>query len=117
MKDNFIQFKNITKRFGGTIALNNVSFDVRKGEVHCLCGENGSGKSTLINICGGIILPNDGEILLNGKSEKIISVHKSESLGFSIVHQEIPLCSNMSIAHNVFLGSPESMKVKSGTIN
>jgi ABC-type sugar transport system ATPase subunit len=110
MKDNFIQFKNITKRFGGTIALNNVSFDVRKGEVHCLCGENGSGKSTLINICGGIILPNDGEILLNGKSEKIISVHKSESLGFSIVHQEIPLCSNMSIAHNVFLGSPESMK-------
>lgn len=103
-----IEFKNITKRFGGTVALNNVSFQVNKGEVHCLCGENGAGKSTLINLCGGVFEPTEGTILIDGKEEKINSVHKSEKLGFAIVHQEVPLCLNMSIAHNIFLGSTEA---------
>ena len=106
----YIQFKNVTKRFGGVTALSDVSFEIRKGEVHCLCGENGAGKSTLINLCGGVFEPTSGEICINGKAEKISSVKKSENLGFSIVHQEVPLCTNMSIAHNIFLGSSESMK-------
>lgn len=105
-----IEFRNITKQFGGTIALNKVSFQVNKGEVHCLCGENGAGKSTLINLCGGIFEPTEGTILINGKEEKINSVSKSEKLGIAIVHQEVPLCLNMSIAHNIFLGSPEANK-------
>ena len=105
-----IEFRNITKQFGGTIALNKVSFQVNKGEVHCLCGENGAGKSTLINLCGGIFEPTEGTILINGKEEKINSVNKSEKLGIAIVHQEVPLCLNMSIAHNIFLGSPEANK-------
>ncbi len=105
-----ISFKNITKRFSGTVALNDVSFDIQKGEVHCLCGENGSGKSTLINLCGGVFLPTGGEIWINGKKQKMSSVPKSESLGFQVVHQEVPLCMNMSIAHNIFLGSKESTK-------
>ena len=53
----YIQFRNVTKQFGGTKALNDVSFEIRKGEVHCLCGENGAGKSTLINLCAGVIQP------------------------------------------------------------
>lgn len=105
-----IEFKNITKRFGGTVALDHVSFEVQKGEVHCLCGENGAGKSTLINLCGGVFEPTEGTILIHGKEERINSIQKSEKLGFAIVHQEVPLCLNMSIAQNVFLGSKESTK-------
>ena len=105
-----IEFKNITKRFGGTVALDHVSFEVQKGEVHCLCGENGAGKSTLINLCGGVFEPTEGTILIHGKEERINSIQKSEKLGFAIVHQEVPLCLNMSIAQNIFLGSKESTK-------
>lgn len=106
----YIQFKHITKQFGGTVALNDVSFDIRKGEVHCLCGENGAGKSTLINLCGGVFTPTKGEILIDGRSVRIQNVQQSEKLGFAIVHQEVPLCANMTIAHNIFLGSPEGRK-------
>lgn len=105
-----IEFKNITKRFGGTVALNNVSFSIEAGEVHCLCGENGAGKSTLINLCGGVFTPTEGEIWVDGAPVNINSIQKSEKLGFAIVHQEVPLCLNMSIAHNIFLGSAESKK-------
>ena len=104
-----IEFKHITKRFGGTTALSDVSFSVEKGEVHCLCGENGAGKSTLINLCGGVFTPTEGEICINGVPEQINSIRKSEKLGFAIVHQEVPLCLNMSIAHYIFLGSAEAV--------
>ena len=105
-----IEFKNITKKFGGTVALNQISFSIEKGEVHCLCGENGAGKSTLINLCGGVITPTEGQIYIKGKPEQINTIQKSEKLGFSIVHQEVPLCLNMSVAHNIFLGSAEGTK-------
>ena len=105
-----IEFKNITKRFGGTVALNDVSFSIEKGEIHGLCGENGAGKSTLINLCGGVFTPTEGQILVNGREENINTIRKSEKLGFSIVHQEVPLCLNMSVAHNIFLGSAEATK-------
>lgn len=105
-----IEFKNITKKFGGSTALSNVSFQIHKGEVHCLCGENGAGKSTLINLCGGVLEPTEGAIYVNGKEEKINTIQRSEKLGFAIVHQEVPLCLNMSIAHNIFLGSAEGRK-------
>lgn len=106
----YIQFKNITKQFGGTTALENVSFEIAKGEVHCLCGENGAGKSTLINLCAGVFAPTKGEIWIDGKPVRIQSVQQSERLGFSVVHQEIPLCPNMKIWQNIFLGSKEGRK-------
>jgi ABC-type sugar transport system ATPase subunit len=106
----YIEFKNITKNFGGTVALDDVSFEIIKGEIHCLCGENGSGKSTLLNICGGVITPTAGAVYMNGVLQKITSVPESERLGFQVVHQEVPLCLNMSVAHNIFLGRSESMK-------
>ena len=103
----YIQFEDITKQFNGTVALKNVSFAIRKGEVHCLCGENGAGKSTLINLCAGVFQPTKGEILINGDPVHIQNVQSSEKLGFSVVHQEIPLCLNMTIAQNIFLSSKE----------
>lgn len=108
--DHIICFENITKKFGGTAALSDVCFKIKKGEVHCLCGENGAGKSTLMNLCAGIFQPTSGIIRINGEEVKINSVSQSEKLGFSIVHQEVPLCLNMSIAHNIFMGSSKSTK-------
>ena len=106
----YIQFRNITKKFGGTTALNQVSFDIQEGEIHCLCGENGAGKSTLINLCGGIFQPTEGQIFIGGKPVVIKTVEQSEKLGISIVHQEIPLCLNMTIAENIFLNRKEAVK-------
>ncbi len=108
--DSIICFENITKKFGGTTALSNVCFKIKKGEVHCLCGENGAGKSTLMNLCAGVIQPSDGVIKINGEEVKIGSISQSEKYGFAVVHQEVPLCLNMSIAHNIFMGSSKSMK-------
>ena len=108
--DPIICFENITKKFGGTTALSNVCFKIKKGEVHCLCGENGAGKSTLMNLCAGVIQPTNGIIRINGEEVKINSISQSEKYGFSVVHQEVPLCLNMSIAHNVFMGSSKSIK-------
>ena len=108
--EHIICFENITKKFGGTAALSDVCFKIKKGEVHCLCGENGAGKSTLMNLCGGIFQPTSGIIKINGEEVKINSIAQSEKLGFSIIHQEVPLCLNMSIAHNIFMGSSKSTK-------
>lgn len=108
--EHIICFENITKKFGGTAALSDVCFKIKKGEVHCLCGENGAGKSTLMNLCGGIFQPTSGKIKINGEEVKINSISHSEKLGFSIIHQEVPLCLNMSIAHNIFMGSSKSTK-------
>ncbi|MBC5647792.1 sugar ABC transporter ATP-binding protein [Christensenella tenuis] len=112
MADSIIRFENISKNFAATAALRDVSFEIERGEVHCLCGENGAGKSTLINICGGVFSPTHGKIFIDGKETEINSITKSEEMGFFIVHQEVPLCANMSIAHNIFLGykSPDIRK-------
>ena len=108
--DSIICFENISKKFGGTTALSNVCFKIKKGEVHCLCGENGAGKSTLMNLCAGVIQPTEGIIRINGEEVKINSISQSEKHGFTVVHQEVPLCLNMSIAHNIFMGSSKSVK-------
>ena len=102
--ENFIEFVNISKVFPGVRALSDISFSIKRGEIHCLCGENGAGKSTLINICGGVYMPDGGHILINDRQERLTSPLKSEELKISIVFQEIPLCRNLSIAANIFLG-------------
>ena len=104
MADSILRFEKITKKFPGVTALSDVSFDIREGEIHCLCGENGAGKSTLINMCGGVFSPNTGFIYLKEREVRIVSSRKSEELGISIVYQEVPLCTNMSISDNIFLG-------------
>lgn len=108
--DHIICFENITKKFGGTTALSDVCFKIKRGEVHCLCGENGAGKSTLMNLCAGVFQPTSGTIKIDGKEVSIQNKAHSEKLEISIVYQEVPLCLNMSIAHNIFLGSSKSTK-------
>ncbi len=116
--DNLIplfQGKNITKRFPGTIALDNVSFEVRAGEVHALVGENGAGKSTLMLIMGGVLQPDSGGLFLNGKEIQLRDPSQAKRLGISIVFQELALFPNMSVAENVFTNS--QLLKKSGLID
>lgn len=94
--------------------LENISFDLRKGEVHVLVGENGAGKSTLMKILGGIIPPDEGEIILDGAPAAFKSAKESKAAGIGFIHQELNLCQNIDIAHNMFLGNEI---VKNGILN
>jgi len=103
-EDYILQMKNITKKFPGVIALNNVSFDLKQGEVHILMGENGAGKSTLIKILSGSYLADEGEIFIKGKKELIKEPKDAQDLGIASIYQELNLLPELSIAENVFLG-------------
>jgi ABC-type sugar transport system ATPase subunit len=94
----------ITKRFGGVTALDDVSFDLQSGEIHALLGENGAGKSTLIRILGGIHKPDAGRIVMEGNAVSIHSVSDANRLGIRIIHQELSLAPNLSVAENIYLG-------------
>lgn len=102
----FIEFESINKRFGGVKALQDVSFSIAENEIHGLVGENGAGKSTLIKIVGGVYKKDFGLIRVQGKQVEINSPTESEELGIAIVHQEIPLCDNLTVAQNVFMHNP-----------
>ena len=96
--------RSIGKRFPGVVALNEVSFDVRAGEVHGLLGENGAGKSTLIKIIAGSQQRDSGDILLNGSPLTAITPAKMRELGISVIYQELSLIRKMTVASNIFLG-------------
>lgn len=98
-----IQFNGITKTYGGVQALKNVSFSVPRGGVHALVGENGAGKSTLIKVTGGIIQPDAGTIIYDGRDVDFRSPLEAEHAGIGIVHQEIPMCPHLTAAENIFL--------------
>lgn len=97
-----LEMRGITKRFSGVTALSNVDLKLRKGEVHTLLGENGAGKSTLMKILSGVYTPDGGQIMLKGKEVTIKNPKESQSLGISIIYQELSLCPNMSISENIF---------------
>ena len=97
--------KNISKSFPGVKALDNVSFDIKAGEVHSLIGQNGAGKSTLMGILNGITKPDSGEIYINNNIVRIDDPNDAFNLRLSIVHQEFALCNNLTVAQNIFLGS------------
>ena len=105
-----VEMKDITKKFGGLTAVDKVSFQVKPGEIHALCGENGAGKSTLMNVLTGKFPANSysGEILLNGKKAKIGSPMDAKRDKITIVHQELELIPELSIAENIFLGNQPS---------
>lgn len=102
-----LKMKHVTKRFPGVVALDDVNMELNRGEVHALLGENGAGKSTLIKVLGGIYIPEEGQIEVNGKLEEIKSVPRSQELGIGIIHQEISLVPEMSVAENIYLGREE----------
>jgi ribose transport system ATP-binding protein len=99
-----LKMKNITKTYPGVVALDNVTFELMKGEVLGLLGENGAGKSTLMKILNGIIQPDSGKIILNGQAVDIPNVNVARKLGISIIHQELNLIDSMDAAQNIFLG-------------
>ena len=100
-----LQLRNISKTFPGVRALQNISFDLKEGEVHCLCGENGAGKSTLIKILSGAYQPDEGgQILFEGCSV-ILSPHFAMKLGIQTIYQEHVIFETLSIVENIFTGS------------
>ncbi len=104
VSDNIIlTAENITKVFPGTVALDDVSFNVRKGKVNVLIGENGAGKSTLMKILVGVEQPTSGKIFLDGSEIHPRSPLEANSLGFGIIYQELNLCANLSVVDNIFL--------------
>lgn len=96
--------RDITKTFPGVTALDNVNFDLRKGEIHGLVGENGAGKSTLIKILGGAYLPDHGEIEINSELLHIHSPRDALHKGISVIYQEFNLVPTLTVAENIFLG-------------
>jgi len=100
-----LRAEGISKRFGGVIALREVSFDLRRGEVHALLGENGAGKSTLMKILAGMVRPDAGGIVLDGRPVSLASPLAARQAGVMLVHQELSLVPQVSVAENIFLGA------------
>ena len=101
---NILVMEGISKAFPGVQALDDVSFTLKRGEIHCLVGENGAGKSTLMKALTGVDQPDSGRIFLDGKEIQAKSPQHAQSLGISTVYQEINLCPNLSVAENILLG-------------
>ncbi|NLJ01576.1 MAG: sugar ABC transporter ATP-binding protein, partial [Bacteroidales bacterium] len=99
-----IQMKDIVKTFPGVIALNKMTIDLYKGEIHCLVGENGAGKSTLVKVLSGAYAPDSGEIYVDGKMYSGMTSLLSRDLGISIIYQENLLVPSMNVVENVFVG-------------
>jgi ribose transport system ATP-binding protein len=100
-----LEIRNVSKHFGAVKALTDVSFNLERGEIHAICGENGAGKSTLMNIIAGVLQPNAGEILIDGSPVKVTSPAVAQSLGLGLVHQEIALCPDATVAENMFMAA------------
>lgn len=96
--------EGITKEFPGVKALTDVQLKLYPGEVHALMGENGAGKSTLIKVLTGVYTFDEGSVTLGGKSIRISSPLEAQNLGISTVYQEVNLCTNLSVAENIFIG-------------
>ena len=99
-----LELRNVSKAFPGVRALNNVSFNLKKGEIHSLVGENGAGKSTLLKILAGAYKKDEGTINLEGKEVEMTNPKHALDLGISVIYQEFNLIPNLSIAENIFMG-------------
>ncbi len=99
-----ISAKGISKSFGATQALNNMHIELQEGEVHGIVGENGAGKSTLINVMSGVYQPNSGQIILNDRQVSFKNPREAQISGIGVVHQELALCLDLSVAENIFMG-------------
>ncbi len=102
--DNIVELRHITKTFPGIIANDDVSIDIRKGEIYAILGENGAGKSTLMSVLFGLYEPDSGEIIVRGKGEKIKTPLDANRLNIGMVHQHFKLVENQSAAENIILG-------------
>ena len=99
-----LRLEGISKRYGATLALNNVRFDLFAGEVHALMGENGAGKSTLMKILSGNEQRDSGVIFIDGQEIDIRTPRDARKYGIAIIHQELNTVPDMTVAENLFLG-------------
>ena len=104
MSETFLQMSHITKRFPGVLALSNVDFTLRKGEVHALLGENGAGKSTLMKILSGVYQPDEGNIIFENQPVSFANPLSAQSVGITIIHQEFNLFPELTVEDNIFIG-------------
>lgn len=114
MTDTILEMQEITKEFPGVLALDKVTFSVRRGEIHALVGENGAGKSTLMKVLSGVYQKDGGKLMLEGEERKFHTVRESEHAGIAIVHQELNIVKNLTVCENIFLGNEIK---RSGVIN
>lgn len=112
MKEYFLYAKGIHKRFGAVQALKGVDFEVACGEVVGLVGDNGAGKSTLMKILSGALLPDQGEIYIEGKRAHISSPQDARRYGIEMVYQDLALAENLDVPGNIFLGREVQYRLK-----
>jgi len=112
MSDHILEMHSITKTFPGVKALQDVTLNVRRGEIHAICGENGAGKSTLMKVLSGLYPAGsyDGDIVFDGEKVEFGSINDSEDKGIVIIHQELALVPFLSVAENLFLGNERSAR-------
>ncbi|HBR02537.1 MAG TPA: sugar ABC transporter ATP-binding protein [Ruminiclostridium sp.] len=112
MENVILEVKNLSKTYSGITVLNEVSFDLRAGEVHALVGENGAGKSTMIKIIAGVEKPDEGgEIYINGSRATRLTAAKSIQMGVTVIYQDISLFPNLTVAENISIEKNKSMIV------
>ena len=104
MENPILILTGISKSFGEVEVLNNVDLDICAGEIHALVGENGAGKSTLMKIAAGIYAPDSGTITVNGQNKTFRNPHEAGTAGIAMVHQELSLAPDLSVAENIFAG-------------
>jgi ribose transport system ATP-binding protein len=104
MEKTLLEMKDIEKQFPGVHALKKCFFSLNEGEIHALVGENGAGKSTLMNILTGCIPYDSGDIFLNGEKQNFTTPKQAQTAGISMVHQELNLMENLTVAQNIFIG-------------
>lgn len=114
MGEYIVEVSGVSKGFPGVLALDNVNFNLKAGEVLALLGENGAGKSTLMKILSGIYEKDSGTIKIFGEEVHDMSPKKAQELGVAIIHQELNMCSHLTVAENIFLGRE---KIKSGILS
>ena len=110
-----LELRNITQRFGGVVALDNVSFDLQRGEIHSIVGENGAGKSTLIKILSGVHTQYEGEMHFHGSPVRFHSPADAKAKGIGTIYQELSIVPSLSVAENLFLGRQPVSKL--GIVN
>jgi ABC-type sugar transport system ATPase subunit len=110
-----LALRGVSKTFAGVRALDDVSFDVRAGEVHALVGENGAGKSTLVKVLAGAVLPDSGEVVVEDQVHAALDPRRSQQLGIAVIHQELNLLPDMSVLDNVFIG--RELRRRSGSLD
>ena len=111
MSDYIVEMRHITKRFPGIVANDDVTIQVKKGEIFALLGENGAGKSTLMSMLFGMYEPDEGDIYIRGEKVKISSPNHATKLNIGMVHQHFKLVSNYTIAENIVMGMEPVKKV------